>query len=185
MFNASIGETSKVIYWLNTIKIRAKNLPVIVVGTHLDKCKPNQIKEINQKLQIELKQFKITFLTFVSSHSHDGIKLLRSKLVDVAFDEKLVGGRVSKKWIELGKTFINLRFFFFFLLLNFFFLLFIFIFVFLFCFILFLFLLFIFIYFLLFLFIFIYFYLFLFIFIYLFIYFFVLFIILFILFVYL
>ena len=109
MFNASKGDISKAAYWLNTIKIKAKNLPVVLVGTHSDKCDQNQLKELIERINSELSQFKISLLTFISSKTGSGIDKLKEGLVGLAVEKKLVGEKISKNWIELSKTIINLR----------------------------------------------------------------------------
>lgn len=109
MFDASKGDISKATYWLKTIKVRAKNLPIVVIGTHVDKCDSTTVRELTERMQTEWTSFGITYLAFVSSKTRAGIKKLKHELVNIAVKKKMVGTKISKKWLELAKTIVSLR----------------------------------------------------------------------------
>ena len=109
MFDASKGNISKATYWLSTIKVRAKNLPIVVVGTHVDKCDSTSIKELTERIKTEWSSFNITYCAFVSSKTRAGIKKLKHELVKIALNKKMVGTKISKKWLGLSEVIINMR----------------------------------------------------------------------------
>ncbi|KAL6062523.1 Pleckstrin y domain [Balamuthia mandrillaris] len=105
------GRLAKVEYWLNSLSMRAKGCPVVIVGTHLDhknfrKERTEYAKEI---LQLISERFQrnfpdIVLCTGVSCKTGKGIAELKTGLHSIAQQKGLVGVTgVPATWLLLSE----------------------------------------------------------------------------------
>ena len=100
-WNARIGyEASKLDYWLETIKAKAPDSPVMIVATGIDDDRPVDLplKELRAKFD------RIVGLWKVSNSKGTGIDDLRLDVGKIAAGLPLMGERWPKTWLDAAET---------------------------------------------------------------------------------
>ena len=105
---AKAEEESRIEYWLNSIKSRAKSAPIIIVATHSDHPKAtkeyirNSLEAITEKYQ--KKEFKaIEKIVPVSCSNLSGIPELYRDILDVVESQECMGESIPNSYLELDK----------------------------------------------------------------------------------
>lgn len=96
LWNARTGEDeSRVRHWLENIKARAPDSPIILVATHTDEHPANiAFRELKKEFPGLLRQF------FVSNKTGDGIDVLREFIRNTAANLPLMGDSWPHSWLE-------------------------------------------------------------------------------------
>jgi len=97
IFNLETANYKSLLYWLNSIRLRCKYAPVIVVGTHKDspKCTDMYIDNLCKEVKKQFSAYKIEPTIFTLSTLRDkekSIKALKNQIEEVAKKRKLIGG---------------------------------------------------------------------------------------------
>ena len=98
VWNVRLGaEHSGLEFWLNSIGCHAPSCPIFVVGTHID-----EVKKYSLDMQRLKKRYpQIVGFYFVSSRSGTGVDELSKDIVAAALNEKYMGEKIPKCWLEL------------------------------------------------------------------------------------
>ncbi len=106
VWNVRLGaEHSGLEFWLNSISCHAPFCPIFVIGTHID-----QVKKYSLDMDRLKKRYpKIVGFYFVSSKSGLGIDDLSKDIITTALNEKYMGEKIPKCWIDLDNALNQLK----------------------------------------------------------------------------
>ncbi len=106
VWNVRLGaEHSGLEFWLNSIGCHAPSCPIFVVGTHID-----EVKKYSLDMQRLKKRYpQIVGFYFVSSRSGAGVDELSKDIVAAALNEKYMGEKIPKCWLELENALRELK----------------------------------------------------------------------------
>eukprot|EP01125_Pyxidicula_operculata_P013090 TRINITY_DN4334_c0_g1_i1.p1 TRINITY_DN4334_c0_g1~~TRINITY_DN4334_c0_g1_i1.p1 ORF type:complete len:1370 (-),score=387.10 TRINITY_DN4334_c0_g1_i1:146-4255(-) len=92
-------------YWLKSVRQRAKNAPVILVGTHSDdpRCTEEYVEQVRSDLKKKFRNFHIegTIFTVSNVTKDKTIKVLKDELVSIAQKRKLIGASIPLSYTYL------------------------------------------------------------------------------------
>ncbi|KAF2071594.1 hypothetical protein CYY_007084 [Polysphondylium violaceum] len=96
-------EESRVEFWLQSISTRAKDAPIIIVGTHLDDVNRNNAKPLKKKMKEKYcTRFpNIKAIKLVSCTSGKGIPSLRETLESVVTSQPTMGESLPRSYMLL------------------------------------------------------------------------------------
>jgi len=98
-------EYSRVEYWLNTVTVRAKTAPVILVGTHLDdkKCNKKYVESYFESLlsKYQKKFPNLSFHIAISTSTGKNIDVLKAKIIKIASSQPTMGETIPKSWLSV------------------------------------------------------------------------------------
>ncbi|CAL1535024.1 unnamed protein product, partial [Lymnaea stagnalis] len=86
-------------FWLSSIASHAPNTPIFVIGTHCDQVPKADIPMVDLKERYP----QIAGFHFVSSIEGIGIRHLEEELLRVTLEQKNMGEKVPKVWLNLEK----------------------------------------------------------------------------------
>ena len=89
-------------FWLGSIACHAPKTPIFIIGTHCDKVAKIEIPEDRLKSSFP----QIIGFHYVSSISGQGISDLRSHLIDTTLQQKYMGERIPKVYLNLESNLI-------------------------------------------------------------------------------
>ncbi|HVK64000.1 MAG TPA: COR domain-containing protein [Polyangium sp.] len=100
VWNARLGyEQGRLYYWLDTIRARAPESPVLLVATQVDERSADlPLKELRQKYP------QIALQITVSNKTRVGIEELRQKIREVAGQLPLMGERWPRAWLDAANA---------------------------------------------------------------------------------
>jgi hypothetical protein len=100
----------KLIYWLNSVYTRSKDVTMIVIGTHTDCVSPEYLEEVRDAITTDelLNAFKFLGPFFASSFTGKGIDEIRQQIVKAAVKSKYVMENIPKTFL-LMETFVELQ----------------------------------------------------------------------------
>eukprot|EP01113_Clastostelium_recurvatum_P022441 TRINITY_DN2678_c0_g1_i3.p1 TRINITY_DN2678_c0_g1~~TRINITY_DN2678_c0_g1_i3.p1 ORF type:complete len:2207 (+),score=796.21 TRINITY_DN2678_c0_g1_i3:224-6844(+) len=114
VFNMMLGdETSRLEYWLQSIKVAAKTAPVVIVGTHADhpRCTPEYIENLagvlQQKFTWRFKNIRGFFP--VSCKTRKGFDLLRNNIVQAARTQPGALNKFPRSHLQLERLVLSER----------------------------------------------------------------------------
>jgi small GTP-binding protein len=104
-WNARLGfEQGKLYYWLDTIKVRAPESPVLIVATHVDERDANiPLSELRRKYP------QITGYYEISNKTGAGIEELREAIISAAEGLPLMGERWPTDWLNAANAIRSTR----------------------------------------------------------------------------
>jgi Ran GTPase-activating protein (RanGAP) involved in mRNA processing and transport/GTPase SAR1 family protein len=107
-FNAAEHDSAKIDYWVNTIRLRSGDSPIVLVGTHLDMVSSSDAAAL-RTYYAEKYVRRIHSCVMISSENRSGVNSLRRRLVQIAVDEQLVGQLVPQNHLAFVQQLIDLR----------------------------------------------------------------------------
>jgi leucine-rich repeat kinase 2 len=106
VWNVRLGaEHSGLDFWLNSIDCHAPFCPIFVVGTHVDEVKKFSLD--SDKLKKRYPQ--IVGFFYVSSRTGHGVEALSEAVVAAALNEKYMGEKIPKCWLDLESALKELK----------------------------------------------------------------------------
>lgn len=105
VFNLLLGaDNCRVEYWLNSVKARSPNSPILLVGTHLDSEKIKRSKSI-QEMENLLKKYKRTFkirsAMAISCETNENIAEFVESLINISIKEPYMGSMIPSSYFTL------------------------------------------------------------------------------------
>uniref|UniRef100_A0A6S8E7N8 non-specific serine/threonine protein kinase n=1 Tax=Aplanochytrium stocchinoi TaxID=215587 RepID=A0A6S8E7N8_9STRA len=98
-------------FWLNSVKMHAREAPLLIVGTHLDSIDASQLKVVDKHLRKLVNKSRFPQVIYnsedldlvffpVSNLNRAGINEVRKKLDEVAFKQRFVNEKIPVRWIK-------------------------------------------------------------------------------------
>ncbi|RNA35085.1 putative serine threonine- kinase pats1, partial [Brachionus plicatilis] len=106
VWNVRLGaQHSGLDFWLNSIDCHAPSCPIFIVGSHID-----QVSKFDLPIEKYKKKYpQIVGFHFVSSLDGKGIPELTKNIINTALEEKYMGEKIPKCWLEFESELHKLK----------------------------------------------------------------------------